>query len=208
METAAFEIVQDQSVGNGFKTVALRIRGINEETQELDETLSTIKSDLYDLTGISVMQDEVTYKSTYQILKEISGVWDDLTDKAQTETLELMFGKLRSNIGASVIKNFSAAEKAMDDMANSAGNAEAEMSIMADSISYKLNKLQETSTGIAQNLFDRDDMKMFWTSLILWQKYWILQLKNLVYLVLSDLVQKLQQALKASVGIKCNSLLF
>ena len=208
LETAAFEIVQDQSVGNGFKTVALRIRGINEETQELDETLSTMKSDLYDLTGISVMQDEVTYKSTYQILKEISGVWDDLTDKAQTETLELMFGKLRSNIGASVIKNFSAAEKAMDDMANSAGNAEAEMSIMADSISYKLNKLQETSTGIAQNLFDRDDMKMFWTSLILWQKYWILQLKNLVYLVLSDLVQKLQQALKASVGIKSNSLLF
>lgn len=159
LETAAFEIVQDQSVGNGFKTVALRLRGINEETQELDETLSTIKSDLYDLTGISVMQDEVTYKSTYQILKEISGVWDNLTDKAQAETLELMFGKLRSNIGASVIKNFSAAEKAMDDMANSAGNAEAEMSIMADSVSYKLNKLQETGTGIAQNLFDRDDMK-------------------------------------------------
>lgn len=159
LETAAFEIVQDQSVGNGFKTVALRIRGINEETQELDETLTTIKSDLYDLTGVSVMQDANTYKSTYQILKEISGVWDNLTDKTQAETLELMFGKLRSNIGASVIKNFSAAEKAMNDMANSAGNAEAEMSIMADSVSYKLNKLQETGTGIAQNLFDRDDMK-------------------------------------------------
>ena len=159
LETAAFEIVQDQSVGNGFKTVALRLRGINEETQELDETLTTIKSDLYDLTGVSVMQDANTYKSTYQILKEISEVWDDLTDKVQAKTLELMFGKLRANIGASVIKNFSAAEKAMNDMANSAGNAEAEMSIMADSISYKLNRLQETGTGIAQNLFDRDDMK-------------------------------------------------
>ena len=160
LETAAFEIVQDQSVGNGFKTVALRLRGINEETQELDDALSTIKSDLYDLTGVSVMQDANTYKSTYQILKEMSEVWGGLTDKAQAKALELMFGKLRANIGASVINNFSAAERAMDEMANSAGNAEAEMSIAMDSVAFKLNRLQETGTGIAQNLFDRDDMKM------------------------------------------------
>lgn len=160
LETAAFEIVQDQSVGNGFKTVALRLRGINEETQELDDALSTIKSDLYDLTGVSVMQDSNTYKSTYQILKEMSEVWGGLTDKAQAKALELMFGKLRANIGASVINNFSAAERAMDEMANSAGNAEAEMSIAMDSVAFKLNRLQETGTGIAQNLFDRDDMKI------------------------------------------------
>ena len=106
------------------------------------------------------MQDANTYKSTYQILKEMSEVWGGLTDKAQAKALELMFGKLRANIGASVINNFSAAERAMDEMANSAGNAEAEMSIAMDSVAFKLNRLQETGTGIAQNLFDRDDMKM------------------------------------------------
>lgn len=161
LETAAFEIIQDQSVGNGFKTVALRLRGINEETLELDDSLQTIKNDLYALTGISVMQDESTYKSTYQILKEISEVWDNLTGKNQNEALELMFGKSKANIGASVIQNFSAAEKAMNDMANSAGNAEAEMSVAMDSIDFKLNKLRETGTGIAQNIFERDDMKKF-----------------------------------------------
>lgn len=44
-------------------------------------------------------------------------------------------------------------------MAHSAGNAESEMSIIVDSIDYKLNKLHETGTGIAQNLFQREDMK-------------------------------------------------
>ena len=159
LETAAFEIAQDRSVGNGFKTVALQLRGINEETQELDDSLKTIQGDLYDLTGVSIMENTDTYKSTYQILKEMSEVWDSLTDKTQAKALELMFGKLRANIGASVLKNFSAAEKAMDDMANSAGNAEAEMSVAMDSIDYKLNKVKETGTGIAQNLFGQEEMK-------------------------------------------------
>lgn len=159
LETAAYEIVQDRSVGNGFKTVALRLRGLNEETEEVDESLKTIKGDLYELTGVSIMADENTYKSTYQILKEMSEVWGDLTDKTKAEALELMFGKLRANIGASVLKNFSAAEKAMKDMANSAGSADAEMSVAMDSIEYKINSLKETGTGIAQNIFNRDDIK-------------------------------------------------
>ena len=47
----------------------------------------------------------------------------------------------------------------MDSMANSAGNAEAELSVAMDSIEYKLNKVKETGTGIAQNLFKREEMK-------------------------------------------------
>lgn len=47
----------------------------------------------------------------------------------------------------------------MELMANSAGNAGAEMSVVMDSVSYRLNKLKETSTSISQNLFKRDDMK-------------------------------------------------
>lgn len=159
LESAAYEITQNESVGNGFKTVALRLRGMNEETEELDESLKTIKGDLYELTGVSIMEDESTYKSTYQILKEISEVWDSLTDKKRAEALELMFGKQQSNIGAAVLNNFSAAEKAMDLMANSAGNADAELSVAMDSIEYKMNHLSETGTSVAQNLFKREDMK-------------------------------------------------
>ena len=47
----------------------------------------------------------------------------------------------------------------MDLMANSAGNADREMSVIMDSLDYKLNRLSETSTSVAQNLFKRDDMK-------------------------------------------------
>jgi len=43
-------------------------------------------------------------------------------------------------------------------MSTSAGAADAEMEIITNSISYKLNALKETGTGIWQNLFQRSDM--------------------------------------------------
>ena len=40
-------------------------------------------------------------------------------------------------------------------MKNSAGSANEEMGVITDSLSYKLNALKETITGIWQNLIDR-----------------------------------------------------
>jgi len=48
----------------------------------------------------------------------------------------------------------------MREMENSAGAADKEMEIITDSITYKLNALRETGTGIWQNLFQRDEMGM------------------------------------------------
>ena len=46
----------------------------------------------------------------------------------------------------------------MQTMATSAGAADKEMEIITQSLSYKLNALAETGTGIFQNLFQREDM--------------------------------------------------
>ena len=44
-------------------------------------------------------------------------------------------------------------------MENATGSSEREMGIIVQSLDFKLNKLKETSTSVAQNLFKRDDMK-------------------------------------------------
>jgi len=131
---------------------------MDEETEQLDDSLVNIKSDISELTNgkISIMKDADTYKSTYQILKEISEIWDDLTDKQQAGLLEKLFGKTRAQIGAAILQNFQAAENAVTKMTESAGNADAEMEIITQSLEYKLNALKETGTGIIQNLFPRD----------------------------------------------------
>lgn len=152
---------------NALRSISLRIRGYDEETEQLSEDLVDIKGKVIDLTktasnpqGVSLFTDETQteYKSIYQYLQEISQIYDELGAKEKQDLMELLFGKNRANIGQAILQNFSAAEKAMDNMSNSAGNADAEMEVIEQSIEYKLNALKETWVGIAQDLFNREDV--------------------------------------------------
>ena len=159
---AAQAIVQDSAVvGTALKSVSTRIRGIDEETQQLSDDLVNIKSDIYDLTNqkVRIMIDNDTYKDIYTILDEISQVWDELSDKQHADLLSKLFGTRQTNVGAAILSNFDDARKAMDLMSDSAGNAMKEMDVIYSSMDYKLGKLRETSTSVAQNLFKRSDMK-------------------------------------------------
>jgi hypothetical protein len=80
----------------------MRLRGYNEETEELDDGLKNIKGDIADLTktastpgGISIYSDETTkeLKSTKQLLGEIADIYNDLTDKQQADLLEKIGGE-------------------------------------------------------------------------------------------------------------------
>lgn len=159
---AAQAIVQDSAVvGTALKSVSTRIRGIDEETEQLSDDLVNIKSDIYDLTNqkVRIMIDNDTYKDIYTILEEISEVWDELSDKQHADLLSKLFGTRQTNVGAAILSNFDDARKAMDLMSDSAGNAMKEMDVIYQSLDYKLNRLSETGTSVAQNLFKRDDMK-------------------------------------------------
>ena len=113
--------------------------------------------------GVTLFEpgDPNTYRSTYDILRDISKIWDDLTDKNQAKLLELLFGKTRANQGAAILTNFEQAEKAMDTMKDAAGSADREMQISFDSIQYHLNELQQTWVGISQKLMERGTINDF-----------------------------------------------
>lgn len=72
------------------------------------------------------MLDENTFKNTTEILREMSQVWDDMTDVNRAAALELLGGKRQANVLAAVIKNFDLVEEAIQTSADSAGSAMAE----------------------------------------------------------------------------------
>lgn len=164
LETAAVEITRNaETTGTAFRTVSMRIRGMDEETEELSDDLKNISGDLADLTkingqgGIQIFTDDTrtTYKSTYQILKEIAGIWDKLTDKQHAEILEKIAGKRGGQVIAGLLSDFSRVEKALETMQDADGSAERELGVVQDSIDYKLNALKQTWVGVLQDLVDR-----------------------------------------------------
>ena len=71
---------------------------MDEETEAYDATLESVKGNIHELTGVSIMSDADTYKEPYEIFKEIAKVWDKLTDKQRAGTLENLFGKRQANV--------------------------------------------------------------------------------------------------------------
>lgn len=67
-----------------------------ESTDGMAESTSKLRESVLALTGqkVDIMLDEDTYKSTYQILKEISQVWSSMADIDQAALLELLGGRL------------------------------------------------------------------------------------------------------------------
>lgn len=171
--TGGQEIVQNaEKMGTAMRSFSLRIRGYSEESEdgmlEVDEELKNITGDLIDLTktaqhtqGISVFKEGSTteFKSLVEYLGEVSDIWSEMTQVQQNAFLQKAFAKTQAQAGAAIIQNFDQVRKALDEMDNAAGSADAEMSIIADSMDYKLNALKETWVGTFQNILERDDIK-------------------------------------------------
>ena len=149
-----------ESVGNAIKVLSLRVRGskteleeMGEETDDLASSTSKLRSEIQSLTGVDIMLNNEEYKSTYQILLEISKVWDTLTDVSQANVLEKLAGKTRASVVAGLLQNGETLEKVLNDSINSEGSAIKENERYMESIQGHLdvltNKWQEFwDTGI------------------------------------------------------------
>ena len=132
------EITQSASEsGNALKILSMRIRGYDEETESYSNNIEELTGKVADLTktastpgGISLFSDEAkqTYKSTYEIMEDISKIWDDLTDKSRAELTEVLAGKNRGNQISALIQAFQSGQvqKAYETSLNSKGSAQQE----------------------------------------------------------------------------------
>ena len=169
--TAANSVVQNpESVGTAMKTLSLRIRGAKVELEDAGEdvdgmanSVSELQKKLLALTGgkVNIMLDENTFKNTTEILREMSTVWDDMTDVNRAAALELLSGKRQANVLAAVIKNFDMVEDAIKTSADSAGSAMSENEKYMDSIQGHIDQFNNSIQTMWSNLIKSDYVKFF-----------------------------------------------
>lgn len=89
-------------MGTTLKTLSMYLRAskteaeaAGESTDGMADSVSKLREEIKSLTGnkVDIMADDNTYKSSFQILKELSQVWDQLTDVSQANILEKLAGK-------------------------------------------------------------------------------------------------------------------
>lgn len=165
--TAGNTVVQNPEViGTTMKTISMFLRASKTEAEEagietegMAESVSKLREEIKSLSGVDIMLDEENYKSTYQILKEISEVWGEISDVSQANILEKLGGKRNANVVASVIENFDVAEQSLLTSMNSLGSATQENEKFLDSIAGHINKLTVAYENLSTTVIDSDLVK-------------------------------------------------
>lgn len=162
-------VLQDADTsGTYLKTLSMYLRASKTdaenagiETDGMADSVSELRSELKQLAGVDIMKDNNTFKSTYQIMKELSEVWKDLSDTTQANITELISGKRGGQSTSALLNNFSVAEDAMKQALNSSGSAMRENQTYMDSLQAKLNQLDSAFQKFSTDLMKSDIPKFF-----------------------------------------------
>lgn len=133
-------------------------------TEGMADSISELRKELLALTGnkVDIMADVDAgeYKSTVEVLRELSDVWGELSDTTKTNITELIGGGVRNaNVIASLMQNFNIVEKAMAESVSSAGSALAENEKYLDSIEGKMAQLRASVEALFTSVLDSGFLK-------------------------------------------------
>ena len=169
MASALNGVLQDsETSGTYLKTLSMYLRASKTDaenagiaTDGMASSVSELRSELKQLAGVDIMKDDNTFKSTYQIMKELSEVWKDLSDTTQANITELISGKRGGQGTSALLNNFSVAEDAMKQALNSSGSAMRENETYMQSLQAKLNQLDSAFQKFSTDLMKSDIPKFF-----------------------------------------------
>lgn len=175
MTAAANTTIQDpESVGNALKTVSMRIRGVKTELEEAGEdtegmitNTSKLQEKIMALTnvdgkgGVNILTHTGDFKSTYDILLDISKVWKEMDDVSQAALLELVAGKTRGSVVAALFQNGDVLEEAYNSAVNASGSAMNELNTYLDSIQGRIDLFNNAIQTMWMNFINADVAKWF-----------------------------------------------
>lgn len=148
-----------------FKTITMRIRGAKTELEEANldvegmaESTASLQEEILALSGIDILKDKNTFKSTFDIFDELSDKWQNLTDIQQASITELIAGKRQGNLMSALMTNWDIARDTLQQAQNSTGSAEAELNQYLQSAEAKIQQFQAqfqtlSTTAIDSNIF-------------------------------------------------------
>ncbi|MCM1233780.1 MAG: phage tail tape measure protein [Ruminococcus flavefaciens] len=173
MLTGGTEITQNASeFGNFLKIGSMRIRGMKGELEELgeevDETvdsISKVQTQILNRTGgkVNIFDDLGNFRDYYDIMKDISEIYDDLSSTNKADLTEILFGKQRGNQGAALIQAFQSGQiqKALEATMNAEGSAMQEQERWLESIEAKTQQFEATFQSLSTTILNSDLVKWF-----------------------------------------------
>lgn len=170
--TGGAEITQSAGeLGNALKIGQMRIQGMKGDLEALGEesdgleSVSKIQTHILNLTKgqVNIMDsaDSTKFRDYYDILEDVSKVYDDLEQTDRADLLETMFGKNRGNQGAAILQAFKSGQiqKAYEATLNAEGSAQQEQDRWMQSMEAKIQQFRSQFQELSNTAFNSDFLK-------------------------------------------------
>ncbi|MGY3839491.1 phage tail tape measure protein [Bacillus atrophaeus] len=124
-------------VGNSLKTIFARIGNNNSSIKALEQI------------GISVKTASGEAKTSSELIEELAGKWDTLSDAQKQNTSIGVAGIYQLSRFNAMMNNFSIAQSAANTASNSVGSSWKEQQKYADSLQARINRLSNSFTEMS-----------------------------------------------------------
>lgn len=129
------------------------------DTDGMAESTAKLQQEMLALSGVDIMKDKDTFKSTYDILDELSTKWQSLTDIQQASITELIAGKHQGNVLSALLNNFETAREATETAYNSDGSAMRELENYQKGLQFSIDKFKASFQELSNVTFDSSLLK-------------------------------------------------
>lgn len=146
-----------------LRNTAGELETLGEDADGAAESVTKLQTQLLNLTGgkVDIMANADTFKSTYAIMQELAGVWNEISDKAKADITRLVAGTRQGNALNAILTNMAEGSKATSTALNSLGSATAENEKYLNSIKGRLAELSAEFEALSKNTVDSDLIKWF-----------------------------------------------
>lgn len=130
------------------------------ETDGMADSTSKLREEIMALSGVDIMKNENEFKSTYDILDELSYKWQDFTDIQRASLTELIAGKRQGNIVSALMSNFDIARETLGTAeSGSEGSAERELENWNKGIEASISRFKSQFQELSSVTLDSDLFK-------------------------------------------------
>lgn len=138
---------------------------LGEEVDETVDSISKVQTQILNRTGgkVNIFDDLDNFRDYYDIMKDISEVYNELSDPDKADLTEILFGKQRGNQGAALIQAFQSGQiqKALEATLNAEGSAMQEQERWMGSLEAKIQQLEAAFQSLSSTVLDSDLLKWF-----------------------------------------------
>lgn len=158
--TAANTTVQDvNKAATAMRTITARMQSSTTDLENLgesiDDLVSTADLDRYMRAfGIAVTDATGELRATYDVLNDLSKIWNDLSTTDKASIAEKLSGNRQQNIFLSLMNSFDSARQVVSDIDKSTGLLADATEMRVDSIQGKVNQLKATLEEMSQKLLN------------------------------------------------------